>query len=122
LGGSHLLFFIEHFNIFIEFISDKKLNYDILFKNSNKVIDTKYGKCILTIDKKFINIDGYLNQFNKKEITKKEIDFLIKLPFLYNNNYIYNGKYGLYFKSKDNLTNIKIDKNELKNIISIYCN
>ena len=110
------------FNIFIEFISDKKLNYDILFKNSNKVIDTKYGKCILTIDKKFINIDGYLNQFNKKEITKKEIDFLIKLPFLYNNNYIYNGKYGLYFKSKDNLTNIKIDKNELKNIISIYCN
>lgn len=111
-----------NFDKFIKLNSNNNLSYDILFKKENKIIETKFGKCILTKDKKFINIDGYLNQFNKKDLNENEINFLISLPILYNNNYIYNGKYGLYFKSKDNLTNIKINTEELNNIILTYCN
>lgn len=82
-------------------------------KNEPKIITTKYGKCILTSDKKFIGIEGYLQQMKKKTLTQKEIVFLIKLPIDFNNNTkIYNGKYGLYLKNVDN--NIKISASELK--------
>ena len=81
----------------------------------NKVIKTKYGKCILTIDGKYIGIDGFLNQFKKTNLNDKEIDFLISLPKkIENENYLYNGRYGLYIKK--NNENISLSKDKLKEI------
>ena len=83
----------------------------------NKVIKTKYGKCILTIDGKYIGIDGFLNQFKKTNLNDKEIDFLISLPKkIENESYLYNGKYGLYIKK--NTENISLSKDKLKEIYS----
>ena len=83
----------------------------------NKVIKTKYGKCILTIDGKYIGIDGFLNQFKKTNLNDKEIDFLISLPKkIENESYLYNGKYGLYIKK--NNENISLSKDKLKEIYS----
>ena len=81
----------------------------------NKIIKTKYGKCILTIDGKYIGIDGFLNQFKKTNLNDKEIDFLISLPKkIENENYLYNGRYGLYIKK--NNENISLSKDKLKEI------
>ena len=83
----------------------------------NKVIKTKYGKCILTLDGKYIGIDGFLNQFKKTNLNDKEIDFLISLPKkIENESYLYNGKYGLYIKK--NNENISLSKDKLKEIYS----
>ena len=83
----------------------------------NKIIKTKYGKCILTIDGKYIGIDGFLNQFKKTNLNDKEIDFLISLPKkIENESYLYNGKYGLYIKK--NTENISLSKDKLKEIYS----
>ena len=83
----------------------------------NKIIKTKYGKCILTIDGKYIGIDGFLNQFKKTNLNDKEIDFLISLPKkIENESYLYNGKYGLYIKK--NNENISLSKDKLKEIYS----
>ena len=83
----------------------------------NKIIKTKYGKCILTIDGKYIGIDGFLNQFKKTNLNDKEIDFLISLPKkIENESYLYNGKYGLYIKK--NNENISSSKDKLKEIYS----
>ena len=83
----------------------------------NKVIKTKYGKCILTLDGKYIGIDGFLNQFKKPNLNDKEIDFLISLPKkIENESYLYNGKYGLYIKK--NNENISLSKDKLKEIYS----
>jgi DNA topoisomerase-1 len=83
----------------------------------NKVIKTKYGKCILTLDGKYIGIDGFLNQFKKTNLNDKEIDFLISLPKkIENESYLYNGRYGLYIKK--NNENISLSKDKLKEIYS----
>ena len=83
----------------------------------NKVIKTKYGKCILTLDGKYIGIDGFLNQFKKPNLNDKEIDFLISLPKkIENESYLYNGRYGLYIKK--NNENISLSKDKLKEIYS----
>jgi DNA topoisomerase-1 len=83
----------------------------------NKIIKTKYGKCILTIDGKYIGIDGFLNQFKKTNLNDKEIDFLISLPKkIENESYLYNGRYGLYIKK--NNENISLSKDKLKEIYS----
>ena len=84
-----------------------------------KIINTRYGKCILTSDKRYINYEGYLKQLNKKKLLKSDITFLVKLPIKYKDELkIVVGKYGIYLKDAKN--NIALKPNELKDIINTY--
>ena len=84
-----------------------------------KIINTRYGKCILTSDKRYINYEGYLKQLNKKKLLKSDITFLVKLPIEYKDELkIVVGKYGIYLK--DDKNNIALKPNELKDIITTY--
>ena len=85
----------------------------------SKIINTRYGKCILTSDKRYINYEGYLKQLNKKKLLKSDITFLVKLPIEYKDELkIVVGKYGIYLKDSKN--NIALKPNELKDIITTY--
>ena len=84
-----------------------------------KIINTRYGKCILTSDKRYINYEGYLKQLNKKKLLKSDIAFLVKLPIEYKDELkIVVGRYGIYLK--DGKNNIALKPNELKDIITTY--
>lgn len=84
-----------------------------------KIINTRYGKCILTSDKRYINYEGYLKQLNKKKLLKSDITFLVKLPIEYKDELkIVVGRYGIYLK--DGKNNIALKPNELKDIITTY--
>jgi DNA topoisomerase-1 len=84
-----------------------------------KIINTRYGKCILTSDKRYINYEGYLKQLNKKNLLKSDITFLVKLPIKYKDELkIVVGRYGIYLKDSKN--NIALKPNELKDIITTY--
>lgn len=84
-----------------------------------KIINTRYGKCILTSDKRYINYEGYLKQLNKKKLLKSDITFLVKLPIKYKDELkIVVGRYGIYLKDSKN--NIALKPNELKDIITTY--
>lgn len=120
----------------IDLVADGKIDYKEMLNGFNKTIDksvldapvadneidtlikTKFGKCILTKDKKFINYEGYLTQFKKTKLTKKDIEFLVKLPIEYNSKNIVIGRYGIY--SKDNTANKSLTPLELKDIIKTY--
>jgi DNA topoisomerase-1 len=84
----------------------------------DKLIKTKFGNCILTKDKKFINYDGYLTQFKKTKLTTKDIEFLVKLPIQYNSKNIVIGRYGIYLK--DETKNIALTQVEIKDIVKKY--
>ena len=84
-----------------------------------KIINTRYGKCILTSDKRYINYEGYLKQLNKKKLLKSDITFLVKLPIKYKDELkIVVGRYGIYLKDSKNT--IALKPNELKDIITTY--
>ena len=84
-----------------------------------KIINTRYGKCILTSDKRYINYEGYVKQLNKKKLLKSDITFLVKLPIKYKDELkIVVGRYGIYLKDSKNT--IALKPNELKDIITTY--
>ena len=84
-----------------------------------KLIKTRYGKCILTPNKKYINYEGYLKQLDKKSLSKNDITFLVKLPIKYKDDKdLVVGKYGIYLK--DGRNNIALKPTELKDIITTY--
>lgn len=89
-----------------------------LIKDDELSIYTRYGRCIKH-DNKFINIEGFLKFLKIEKINDSHYDFLIKLPILVGEDkYIYNGKYGLYFKCKN--SNLRINKDQLKHIKEMY--
>ena len=122
----------------IELVAEGKVNYKKILDKFNKTIDesilnapkrtiieepkiinTRYGKCILTSDKRYINYEGYLKQLNKKKLLKSDITFLVKLPIKYKDELkIVVGRYGIYLKDSKN--NIALKPNELKDIITTY--
>lgn len=122
----------------IELVGEGKINYKNILNKFNKTIDesisnapkrtkieepkiinTRYGKCILTSDKRYINYEGYLKQLNKKKLSNIDIKFLVKLPIEYKDELkIVVGKYGIYLKNSKN--NIALKPNELKDIITTY--
>jgi DNA topoisomerase-1 len=122
----------------IELVAEGKVNYKKILDKFNKTIDesilnapkrtiieepkiinTRYGKCILTSDKRYINYEGYLKQLNKKNLLKSDITFLVKLPIKYKDELkIVVGRYGIYLKDSKN--NIALKPNELKDIITTY--
>ena len=122
----------------IELVAEGKVNYKKILDKFNKTIDesilnapkrtvetepklikTKYGKCILTPNKKYINYEGYLKQLDKKSLSKNDITFLVKLPIKYKEDQdLVVGKYGIYLK--DGKNNIALKPTELKDIITTH--
>lgn len=122
----------------IELVAEGKVDYKKILDRFNKTIDesilnapkrtietepklikTKYGKCILTPNKKYINYEGYLKQLDKKSLSKNDIIFLVKLPIKYKDDQdLVIGKYGIYLK--DNKNNIALKPTELKDIITTH--
>jgi len=122
----------------IELVAEGKVDYKKILDKFNKTIDesilnapkrtietepklikTKYGKCILTPNKKYINYEGYLKQLDKKSLSKNDITFLVKLPIKYKEDQdLVVGKYGIYLK--DGKNNIALKPTELKDIITTH--
>ena len=122
----------------IELVAEGKVDYKKILDRFNKTIDesilnapkrtietepklikTKYGKCILTPNKKYINYEGYLKQLDKKSLSKNDITFLVKLPIKYKDyQELVIGKYGIYLK--DGRNNIALKATELKDIITTH--
>ena len=122
----------------IELVAEGKVDYKKILDKFNKTIDesilnapkrtietepklikTKYGKCILTPNKKYINYEGYLKQLDKKSLSKNDITFLIKLPIKYKDDQdLVVGRYGIYLK--DDKNNIALKPTELKDIITTH--
>jgi len=122
----------------IELVAEGKVDYKKILDKFNKTIDesilnapkrtietepklikTKYGKCILTPNKKYINYEGYLKQLDKKSLSKNDITFLVKLPIKYKEDQdLVVGKYGIYLKDAKN--NIALKPIELKDIITTH--
>jgi DNA topoisomerase-1 len=122
----------------IELVAEGKVDYKKILDKFNKTIDesilnapkrtiesepklikTKYGKCILTSNKKYINYEGYLKQLDKKSLSKNDITFLVKLPIKYKDDQdLVVGRYGIYLK--DGKNNIALKPTELKDIITTY--
>ena len=122
----------------IELVAEGKVDYKKILDKFNKTIDesilnapkrtietepklikTKYGKCILTPNKKYINYEGYLKQLDKKSLSKNDITFLVKLPIKYKEDQdLVVGKYGIYLK--DGKSNIALKPTELKDIITTH--
>ena len=122
----------------IELVAEGKVDYKKILDRFNKTIDesilnapkrtietepklikTKYGKCILTPNKKYINYEGYLKQLDKKSLSKNDITFLVKLPIKYKDDQdLVIGKYGIYLK--DGRNNIALKPTELKDIITTH--
>lgn len=120
----------------IELVAEGKVDYKKILDKFNKTIDesilnapkrtietepklikTRYGKCILTPNKKYINYEGYLKQLDKKSLSKNDITFLVKLPIKYKDDQdLVVGKYGIYLKDSKN--NIALKPTELKDIIT----
>lgn len=120
----------------IELVAEGKVDYKKILDKFNKTIDesilnapkrtietepklikTRYGKCILTPNKKYINYEGYLKQLDKKSLSKNDITFLVKLPIKYKDDQdLVVGKYGIYLK--DGKNNIALKPTELKDIIT----
>lgn len=69
-------------------------------KKNNALINTKYGWCIKTSSKKYVNIEGFLAQMNKSHdsLSDKEIDTIARLPKKIDNGAttVMIGRYGLY--------------------------
>ena len=122
----------------IELVAEGKVDYKKILDKFNKTIDesilnapkrtietepklikTKYGKCILTPNKKYINYEGYLKQLDKKSLSKNDITFLVKLPIKYKDDKeLVVGRYGIYLK--DGKNNIALKPTELKDIITTH--
>jgi len=122
----------------IELVAEGKVDYKKILDKFNKTIDesilnapkrtvetepklikTKYGKCILTPNKKYINYEGYLKQLDKKSLSKNDITFLVKLPIKYKDDKdLVVGRYGIYLKDSKN--NIALKPTELKDIITTH--
>ena len=122
----------------IELVAEGKVDYKKILDKFNKTIDesilnapkrtietepklikTKYGKCILTPNKKYINYEGYLKQLDKKSLSKNDIIFLVKLPIKYKDDQdLVVGRYGIYLKDSKN--NIALKPTELKDIITTH--
>jgi DNA topoisomerase-1 len=122
----------------IELVAEGKVDYKKILDKFNKTIDesilnapkrtiesepklikTKYGKCILTPNKKYINYEGYLKQLDKKSLSKNDIAFLVKLPIKYKDDKdLVVGRYGIYLKDAKN--NIALKPTELKDIITTH--
>jgi len=122
----------------IELVAEGKVDYKKILDKFNKTIDesilnapkrtvetepklikTKYGKCILTPNKKYINYEGYLKQLDKKSLAKNDIAFLVKLPIKYKDDKdLVVGRYGIYLK--DGKNNIALKPTELKDIITTH--
>ena len=122
----------------IELVAEGKVDYKKILDKFNKTIDesilnapkrtvetepklikTKYGKCILTPNKKYINYEGYLKQLDKKSLSKNDIAFLVKLPIKYKDDKdLVVGRYGIYLKDSKN--NIALKPTELKDIITTH--
>ena len=122
----------------IELVAEGKVDYKKILDKFNKTIDesilnapkrtietepklikTKYGKCILTPNKKYINYEGYLKQLDKKSLLKNDITFLVKLPIKYKDDKdLVVGRYGIYLK--DGKNNIALKPTELKDIITTH--
>jgi hypothetical protein len=121
----------------IDLVAEGKSDYKAMLNSFNKTIDksvkdapvndnavdtlikTKFGKCILTKDKRYINYEGYLTQLKKTKLTKKDIEFLVKLPIEYKSKNIVIGRYGIYGKD-DTDKNTALTTVELKDIIKTY--
>jgi len=120
----------------IDLVAEGVSDYKAMLNSFNKTIDksvkdapvndnavdtlikTKFGKCILTKDKRYINYEGYLTQLKKTKLTNKDIEFLVKLPIEYNSKNIVIGRYGIY--GKDDSKNTALTTVELKDIIKTY--
>lgn len=131
----------------IDLVAEGKVDYKRILDSYNKTIDksilnapknskepsynlvkTKYGRCIITVDKKFINYEGYLKQLKKSKLSENDINFLLKIPIPYkdiqddkdikDDTNIVIGQYGIYLK--DSRKNISLKPEELKNIITKY--
>ncbi len=131
----------------IDLVAEGKVDYKRILDSYNKTIDksilnapknskepsynlvkTKYGRCIITVNKKFINYEGYLKQLKKSKLSENDINFLLKLPIphkdiqddkdIKDDTNIVIGQYGIYLK--DSRKNISLKPEELKNIITKY--
>tara|TARA_E500000331_G_C17257819_1_gene713878 strand:+ start:372 stop:2378 length:2007 start_codon:yes stop_codon:yes gene_type:complete len=73
----------------------------------NEVCKTKYGWCIITPQKRFINIEGFLEQMGRTHdsLEQKEIDLLATFPNKTKSmTKVMIGRYGIYSNSKKKIT------------------
>ena len=94
--------------------SSSTIKKDQSLKKNELFIRTKYGKCIKNSNDKFINIEGYMKQFDITEFTKDDYDYIIRLPIKWDNEtFIYIGQYGLYLKNESTAKNMRLSSSNL---------